>query len=337
MMCGSVSDEPAYRDEPASPDRHLPGIGGKRAASAMVVCALLLAFTFALVGCASAQTPTRDSVNEYSWAELSSISAEIAQAPDDEKALAIAVSYHLAASDGTLDGSQAKEIELANGSRTRALIAGFNHDERVGGGKAGITFVFADAVALRPMNNMGIDSDLSERGGVYGGWTASDLRGWLNGDFERELPSDLRAALADVLKTSCVVSQEETYGSDMVDQSTESLVEQSADKLWIPALAELSGVSGETEAASDSPEWTAPLRAEGSQYQLFADCAVVEDKPNAILTRSCPWLDMAPCRWGLRSVEDITFDEVRSNGSVKRREDVSVAGDSLGVVPCFAL
>ena len=298
-----------------------------------------LACAFFVVGCSEGETitPVRDSVDEYSWSELSTISAEIAAAQSDSSALEIAQRYNLTAKDGTLDGTQAKTIELVDGTTAHVVIAGFDHDDRTEGGKAGITFIFADAVALRGMNNIGLDSDLSELGGVYGGWVASEMRGWLNGDFEQSLPSDLRSALASVVKSSCVVSQQETYGADSIDQATETLIEQSSDKLWIPALVEVSGVSETTSAAKESPEWIAPLQAEGSQYKLFRDCEVVENKPNAILVRSALRTDGTPCRWWLRSVEDITFCDVRDDGSVLRYKKAVPAGEQQGVVPCFAV
>jgi len=316
-----------------------------------VVLALLMALfaTFALYACSgggqasrvSAPVSAKDAVNDYSWSELSSISSEIAAAGSDEAALAVAKRYHLANEDGTLDGSQYKEVELESGLKTRVLVAGFNHDATPGGGKAGISFVFADAVALRGMNNNGgfDETSIPDDFDVIGGWNASELRGWLNGDFASELPADLQAALADVVKRSLVVParEQELDDTGTLLSSVDSLVGEGTDRLWIPALAEVSGVKDNSPTAKESPEWTAPLKAEGSQYQLFHDAVVSERSANGVLVRALAGGDGAACRWWLRSAEDWTYAQVLADGFIDRRDDTPTAPTPQGVVPCFAI
>ena len=303
--------------------------------------ALLLCACAAGGGNARVTVPVREAVNDYSWDELASLSAEIAAARNDESALATAKRYHLTTGEGKLDGSQYKEVELASGATTRVLIAGFNHDERPGGSKAGITFVFADAVALRGMNNnAGFDeTSKADDFDAVGGWNACELRGWLNDEFVNELPADLRAHLANVVKTSLVVPKDRKLldGTDTLLSSVDSLIGQGTDTLWIPALVELSGVKGNSAIAKERPEWTAPLRAEGSQYQLFADVGVSEQKPNEVLVRHFAG-EGDSCGWWMRSLEEWTFSSVDFDGMVNRRGGSDqLASLPKGVVPCFAL
>ena len=320
---------------------------------ALLALAFMLILLLAIVPCACAGSGRsdaanaggvveREAVNDYSWEELSAISSEIAAAPSDGAALDVAKRYHLVSADGTLDGSQRKEVELANGARTHAIVVGFNHDVRSGGGKAGITFMFADAVAMHGMNNnAGFDeTSLPDDFDAVGGWNACELRGWLNGTFAQELPADLQAALADVVKSSLVVPNREQGELDDAGAllvPIDSLVGQGVDRLWIPAVVELSGVDEKSKTAEDAPYWTAPLRAEGSQYQLFADMGVSEDAQNDILVRSLVGSEDAAQRWWLRSVEETTFAQVLENGRVDRRESSEIASAPLGIVPCFSI
>ena len=310
---------------------------------AMIAACVLMALM--LCSCATQnEVAVRDAVNDYSWGELSALSDEIAAAPDEESALQIAVAYHLVNDEGKLDGSQVKEIELADGSVARAAIADFRHDDLHGGNKAGITFVFEDAVALRPMNNNAGFDDLDETDAVSatGGWTGSDARDWLNADFVDELPADLQLALKDVVKRSCVVPEKQAggqTGQGALNVPVESLMGESVDKLWLLALAELAEVSDETYYAEVNPEWTDVMRAEGTPYKLFADAGVDEFGSYDVLKMAC--LDGSqksmPCAWWLRSVEDWTFVHVTKGGSIERDFEAVNGGDSLGIVACFAI
>ena len=326
---------------------------------ATAVCAIAVAAMTALAclsGCASNQQAiaVKDSVEAYSWEELSDISTEIAEAPDDAAAWNIAKSYNLVGEDGRLDGTQAKSIELSDGTQIDAAIADINHDERAEGGTAGITFITTKAVALRGMNN---NAGFEDAGGsrymdAIGGWEASDIRSWLNDDFMRQLPDDLQASLVEVEKASCVVPQIETLidDQDMLMSSPASLIGKSVDKLWIPALVEVSGVQSDTAAASEFSAWTPVLQAEGKQYRVFSDANVKEESANDALAMELAtdtWNEPATetsgsnsskgCRWWLRSLEEWTFANVLENGSIDRRDDVVVGGNPQGIVVCFAL
>lgn len=99
------------------------------------------------------------SVEDYTWDELSKISKEIGAAGDEDAAIVIAKEYNLCTPDGKLDGTQTKTVALADGATAQVQICGFAHDDKAdGSGKAGITFIFKDAVDEQSMNNAGTNS-----------------------------------------------------------------------------------------------------------------------------------------------------------------------------------
>ena len=122
------------------------------------ICALvaLVVAVFALAGCSAPVEKT--SISDYSWAELSAIAAEIHAADDDAEGMEIAENYHLT-SGGKLDG-KTKKITLSDGTQANVMIAGIRADDLADGGKAGLTFVFADAPAVHAMSG-----DASNEGG----------------------------------------------------------------------------------------------------------------------------------------------------------------------------
>ena len=304
-----------------------------------VLLALLLTVVLASCTSGNASNTVKDTVNDYSWGELADISREIASAPDDETALEIAVSYHLASADGKLDGTQAKEIEFADGTTARAVIAGFRHDSSTTGERTGITFIFDRAIACKAMNNnAGFDElDNDDHLNSFGGWNASELRAWLNSEFLDDLPLDLRNQLASVVKTSCIISSYELpLGTDFPN---DSIVAECVDRMWLPAIVELSGVADDTKRAAMDPDRVDILRKEGAQYQLFADQGVVEKdgagNESLIRTYSVGADAGKTCDWWLRSTERNSFAHVTANGGIDRFEFNS--GNPQGIVPCFSI
>lgn len=312
-----------------------------RAIALVVCCAFALAAAMLCAACAgpTAEVPVRDTVNDYSWDELAAISAQIGAASDDASGMSIAQRYHLVNDDGKLDGSQFKVVELSNGAQAHVLVAGFRHDDLAAGGKAGITFVFAEAVALHPMNNnAGIDKrSEADEFDATGGWNASEMRAWLNGEFADSLPPDLQAVQASVVKTSCVVPRCEAGNvgeGGVATFSGEELLGRATDKLWLPAAVE---VADATEGAIDTEgmtAWASVLQMEGSRYQLFAD-AEQGGTADASRVRILAG-DGKPCRWWLRSVENYGFIDVREDGTLDRLEE-ELSAHPQGVVPCFAI
>lgn len=201
-------------------------------------------------------------IEDYTWEELSDISAQIAAASSDEAALEIAKQYNLVNDEGKLDGSQVKSVTLSDGTELGAMIIGFAHDRATSGGTAGISFIFTDCVSLQPMNAAKTND---------GGWEASELREWLSTEGLGLLPEDLQKVIVSVEKES----------NDAGDGTASPQVVTTSDKLWLLSTAE---VCGETAYYEDERDEL--VNAEGSQYQLFSDCDVDPMGPNAILLKS---------------------------------------------------
>ena len=132
----------------------------------------------------------RSNVAEYSWDELSQISELISAAGNETEAREIAIEYHLCNSDGTLDGTQTKQLKLSNGTTVTMQVLGFYHDEREDGGMAGITFGSRGIVGKCAMNKADT---------TVGGWRDSDLRAWMNSDLLDMLPSEVASQIVPVL------------------------------------------------------------------------------------------------------------------------------------------
>lgn len=195
----------------------------------------------------------KDSMEQYSWDELSKISGEIARCGSEEAAIEVAKKYHLVSEDGILNGNQRKSVQLSNGKRTYVQIAGFNHDEKSDGGKAGITFIFEDALGF---NSMYLNSSEAAHG-----WIDSSAREWLSNDGMNMLPADLVEKIVSVKKLT-----------NNVGQTTDvSSVTETTDKLWLFSAKELSGDIDWFKNNGDNPSYDDVLNAEGTQYKAFKD------------------------------------------------------------------
>ncbi len=258
---------------------------------------------------AVAGATVKSAVEAYTWDELSRISAEIAAANDEAGGIEVAKKYNLCTPDGKLDGTQVKSVTLTDGTQTTVQIIGFNHDDKTGGGKAGISFIFGDAIAEMPMNS----SDTNA-----GGWEASQTRAYLNSDGMSLLPQELAGKIVAVDKLTNNVGQTEEV----------SAVSTTSDKLWLLSATELFGVIAWYEE-SDSV-----FNAEGSQYKLYQDKAVSSANGYDFLVKTNgdgPWY------WWVRSpfsgLPDL-FAGVGANGYPTAGE---LATKSAGIVPGFCV
>lgn len=287
------------------------------ALSISVAVAFLIAF-FAPSWPCSNDPVVRQAVNDYSWEELSSISQKIAQAPDDESAIEIAKQYHLCTEDGKLNGKQLKDLELIDDTIAQVQIAGFRHDEKTDGGKAGITFIFKDAITKGSMISSGSENE---------GWANSDLRSWLASDGMARLPENLRNSLVMVNKyTKDSNSEEDSKDSKKDESKASGLI--TCDKLWLYSTTELYGVT----QLSDGGYGYAPTFGEYG-YQLFRDMGTNGGEPNEILVKN---LDDQPCYWWERTADSGSgsFMVVSEKGS---SDSGKSADESLGVVPGFCI
>lgn len=233
-------------------------------------------------------------LNDYSWEEIAQISKLISKKGDQNGAIGIAKKYHLCTADGKLDGTQTKDVTLSDGTQTKVMIMGFNHDDKSdGSGKAGITFIFADDIAKKNMfERADLDNlfqKIQDDGSANISWENASLRSWLSDSFSNELPSDLREQIVSVDKADAVMpwvsfTIDSYYGggigaelNDNPDLTTTSTTITTSDKLWVPSFVELAPLSDYLMS-----DWTYLLQ-EGSQYQLFNDAGVTADTPNRIL------------------------------------------------------
>lgn len=271
-------------------------LGNKTPKSAIIggIVAAVLVVATAVVVLLPKGPQVKSCLNDYSWEEIAQISKLISKKGDQNGAIGIAKKYHLCTADGKLDGTQTKDVTLSDGTQTKVMIMGFNHDDKSdGSGKAGITFIFADDIAKKNMfERADLDNlfqKIQDDGSANISWENASLRSWLSDSFSNELPSDLREQIVSVDKADAVMpwvsfTIDSYYGggigaelNDDPDLTTTSTTITTSDKLWVPSFVELAPLSDYLMS-----NWTYLLQ-EGSQYQLFNDAGVTADTPNRIL------------------------------------------------------
>lgn len=255
-----------------------------------IVAAVLIVAT-AVVVLLPKGPQVKSCLNDYSWEEIAQISKLISKKGDQNGAIGIAKKYRLCTADGKLDGTQTKDVTLSDGTQTKVMIMGFNHDDKSdGSGKAGITFIFADDVAKKNMfERADLDNlfqEIQDDGSANISWENASLRSWLSDSFSNELPSDLREQIVSVDKADAVMpwvsfTIDSYYGggigAELNDDPDLMTTTTTSDKLWVPSFVELAPLSNYLMS-----NWTYLLQ-EGSQYQLFNDAGVTADTPNRIL------------------------------------------------------
>ncbi|MBR3226266.1 MAG: hypothetical protein IKF78_13170 [Atopobiaceae bacterium] len=231
------------------------------------------------------ETIAAKKLDEYSWDELSRISAEISAAASDEAGREVAKRYGLVEEDGSLSG-QTKMIVLDNKRALDVRLVGIRHDDKAdGSGKAGLTFMTVGAVDIRPMNNEDT---------IEGGWEASSLRAWLANELPPRLDEDFAKALVAVNKL--------TNNKGLTDNLEDVTVTQ--DKLWVFSVHEVCG-----DVTWDIDEYfqkrgyedvDGMLNAEGAQYEAFVKAGITGTSgPSEFLslkdsTGTSPWWYRTP-------------------------------------------
>ena len=133
-----------------------------------------------------------------------------------------------------------KDILLSTGEVLTTHIWGENHDDLTAGGKARFTFGLKNLMAATRYMNA-TDTNV-------GGFTGSELYGWLNGYLFNLLPPDLRAIIKPVDKKTSAGNQSATINTDSM-------------KIFLPSEVECFGTT------------TYSAAGEGSQYPIFTDAA----------------------------------------------------------------
>lgn len=286
------------------------------AAIAVVVIAIAVVVLLNPFELGGAGAGKKNSLNDYSWDEISQISEEIAAANSESAALDIAKDYNLVGSNGKLDGSQVKDIELTDGTKAQVKIVGFTHDEKADkSGKAGITFMFTDAIGERAMN---------ASAQYTGGWETSQARTWLQNEGMNKLPADLRDAIVSVEKLSNNVGN--TKSADSVTTTN--------DKLWLFSAVELGGKVNKNDWPYGDGSVVEVYNEEGSQYTLFKDLNVKTFENNSVFVER---EDGQPCVWWQRTAVANVSNEFRCTNDAGNIINRQKANASCGIVPGFCI
>lgn len=270
---------------------------GRAVAVAVVVALFALLVACSLTGCGqrhgeeaveepateAPQELTAKELDDYTWDELSEISARIAAAESDEAAASVAQEFGILNQDGTV-ADQIRRFLLADGTVCEVRVVGIRHDTKAdGSGAAGLTFLCAEVPAQSVYN----DSNT-----VEGGWEGSTLRSWLASDMKAQLPEDLQALVVPVIKVS----------NNTGSLRDPSAVTQTTDELWVPSAREVLGDVDwyTTEYKDSAADFDTVLNAEGTQYQWFAQQGVTSTgSGDGALARTYKG---AATGWWLRSV-----------------------------------
>ena len=248
-----------------------------------------------------------DSFEEYSWQELSDISALIAAAPSDEEGRAIASEHGVGVGD-------VRTLTLDDGSVVELRVVGIRADQRAdGGGAAGLTLL-TSPIAMRPFSD---DENA-------GGWESSALRAWLATDGADLLPDELAELVIPVSKTTDNAAVR--YGSaDAVAALTTT-----ADALWAPSVSEVCGEVdwfareyGTTPSASseyvDFGPYDDSLSSQGEQYEYFSGALVDGSGTSDALAMAyggvaCNWWYRTSYPYALEGWEQRMVYQVMSSG-----------------------
>lgn len=207
----------------------------------------------------------KDSLSDYSWAELAKIAEEIERdASTKSSALSIAAKYNLVESDGTLTGDP-KPLSTADGT-VDVFIVDVYQDDMENGKKAAFTFMTWQIVTRHPMNSSASNS---------GGWKTSGMRSWLNSSVLKGLPTELQGSIVSVNKLT----------NNEGKTQTPSSVSATKDKLWLFSWKECLGDISWNQNA-DTHYIDVVDNAEGSQYLWFSQQGVAGKQGHVSLDRS---------------------------------------------------
>lgn len=200
---------------------------------------------FGLVGSGSRRFP------DLTWDDIAEVSAEIADAGDEEAAIEVARRHGICDEDGLIDRSLVKPLVIA-GAELAAQVAGIAHDVRADGSPIGLTFLLT---SVMPEQRAMADE------AYQGGWETSGMRSWMAGDLLDQLPEELARNLVAAAKLTNNVGPAQDAGDVTVTE----------DLLWLPSYCELVGARDRTSFSENYQYLADVLNAEGSQYKLFRD------------------------------------------------------------------
>lgn len=230
----------------------------------------------------------RGTLGDYTWDQLQEISLKIKAAETRSEAREIAKHYHPLDDDGHIPYPCTKRVMLTNGLEVGAQLVGIRHDELLDGtGKAGLTFMFDAGIAERDAAAQPLSA----------GWADCELREWLDGDGLKLLPSELRALIKSVKKTS----------NNVGAARSASCLSKLPATLWLPAMVELCGTQP-PESFAEGFHYLADIyNGEGKEYQLFRELKVSPYTTNEMMVRQ--WKGKDACWWERTASPDTSENE----------------------------
>lgn len=213
----------------------------------------------------------RDSLEDYSWSELSQIAGLMEDSGGQSASFSIAEKYNLVTSSGTFTDNT-KAIQLSDGTTINMRLVGIWHDDLASGsGKAGMSFISTDVAGTHRAASATVTD---------GGWAASELRTYLNQDVYAELPTEVQNVIVPVLKES----------NNLGKTTSTSDVTQTTDTLWLPSVHELAGdVNWTYREQQNASYYNDVFNAEGTQYEYYAQQGVATEGSNPSLALGEVW------------------------------------------------
>ena len=245
--------------------------------------------------------------------------AEVKTHAEDISSKSIASEYY-GMYDEFVKGTRSYECKVVwgDGLTYNVNVIGIYHDDKPSGGKAGLTFQFADLLN----NTHQMNPDTTNKGG----WGSSALRTSMNsGTIWEQVPSDLQGVIETVEKKYCP-SRTSTSVNDVVT---------SKDKLFVASFSELAGpVPSSYTAPWKNALW---LSAEGDQYEYWINKGSRGQGNFLPLQKGLLTSSSTPTTWWERSVcpdDDFYFINVHTDGYAG---GYHFATSSYGICPCFCL
>ena len=184
--------------------------------------------------------------------------------------------------------------DLKTGSETLTMqICGFNHDNISGGGKAGITFCTKNLMATKKKMQNSVTNG--------GGFKATLVHAWLNGEIYNGMSSELKTAIKTVNK----LTAKDSFDTPILTESV---------KLFLLSGSEVASIVHDTENYNN----------EGNQYPIFTNNTTRIKKLSNGAGAAFQWVLRSPYKKSLSnaylSVSEL--GALESNGSVNRDEAI---------------
>ena len=223
------------------------------------------------------------------------------------------------------DSAYECKVAWGDGQTYDLRIIGINHDDKVSGGKAGLTFQFK--------NLLDMTYRMKDAANCIGGWGQSELRANMNPGVDTTIDGKDEDIIWDQVPPAlqqAIVPVKKYYGPDRT--STDPAVEISNDSLFLASYRELSdGIySGISTLA-----W---LSNEGSQYEYWQGKVPNSWTPNPSMVKGKQSSQSEAIPWWMRTVSPGTASNylmMASNGDPA--SGTAATSNLPGTCPCFCL